>query len=592
MYTEYNSQNISNNQTVHYNQSNNEQNNNYQEPGGNKFFSVLWKILLIIIIFVITFLLLIQFNVITLNSTITPDAVVLNQNEVGIKKGTGYQIITTVLPQNASNKQVIYESSDPSVATVNEVTGYVKGIKNGTAIITVKTLINEKVTECVVNVGNTNVLVDSININDKDISLAVGYSETLSYKVSPSNATELNLNFSSSDPTIATVDSRGVVTGVKAGNAIITVSTNNNTVTDTAYVTVYKKGESTVVSGEPVTTDNYPKNISIPSSKSLSVGASVQLEPTITPSNAISILNWSSSDPSVARVDSQGIVTAVNIGTANIIVSTINGQTSSCQVTVGNYSIRLESIAITTRYSYLQKGLTRKLFVSYKPINASNPTIRWYSSNDKVATVENGIVTAINVGSAIITAESVEGGFKDSIEIEVGGGGTVTPVKEISIGNTTRDVYIGGTIQITPTITPTNATYKTVTYTSNNPSVATVNENGLVTGIKEGTAVITVRSNRDNVTSNLTVNVKNNPSIGVELNTTSVSINQNDTFTLAATVKPSNASNKTVTYISSNSNIATVDQTGIIRGISKGTVTITVTPNGGGSPSTCLVTVN
>ena len=258
MYTEYNSQNTYNEVNVEEFESNS--NNN---KGSQKIFSIIWKILLVILLFIFLFLGLIKFGVISLNSSIAPEAILLNQNEIGIKKGGTYQLISTIVPENANNKQVIWSSSDPSIATVNEVSGYVKGIKKGTAVITVKTLINDKTSECVVNVEDKNVLVTKININEKYISLAVGYSHSLSYRTTPSNATELSLNFTSSDPSVVTIDSKGIIKGIKPGSAIITVASNNGLVKDTTYVTVYKKGNTNVVSGESIATNNYPSKIEL-----------------------------------------------------------------------------------------------------------------------------------------------------------------------------------------------------------------------------------------------------------------------------------------------------------------------------------------
>ena len=178
MYTEYNGQNVSNNNNES-NQTNAQRvkrsdlyhnPNDDKETKGNKFLSMVWKILLVVIVFITLFLGLIQFGVISLSSNIIPNAIVFNQNEIGMKKGTGYQLVTTVLPVNAENKQIVYESSNPSVATVNEITGYIKAIRNGTAVITARTLINDKTVECVVNVGDTNIPVNKLSIKEKIVS--------------------------------------------------------------------------------------------------------------------------------------------------------------------------------------------------------------------------------------------------------------------------------------------------------------------------------------------------------------------------------------------------------------------------------------
>lgn len=587
MYTEYNSENVSRD-------FNDYSNSNGEDTKFNKFFGFLWKILLVIIIFVVLFLVLIHFGVISLNSSIVPDAVLLNQNEIGIKKGGTYQLVSTVLPENASNKQVIYSSSDPSVASVNEVSGYVKGVKEGSAVITVKTLINDKSSECIVNVGEKNILVSKIILNEKYINLAVGYTHNLTYRTTPNNATELNLKFSSSDTSVATVSEKGVVRGIKAGNAIITVSSSNGLVKDTTYVSVYKKGASTITNGESIKTDNYPKSINIKEDNlSLSVGTTSQLSLEVSPDNSNKNISWSSSNSNVATVSENGLITAKGVGTATIIAKTINNLMDTVNVTVGDYSLKLKSISLTTDYIVLPINSTKQFFVAFNPSTASNKTITWSSSDPSVASVNSsGYVKANKAGSAIITAKSQDGGYTDTAIVEVTDFSNLIEEKTISFASSTYSIGINQTVALNPIITPNNATFKTIEFTSSNSNVATVDQNGVVKGIKEGEVIITAITKRNRIKASVVVNVKNIPSTGVSLNNTNVSLNLNETFTLVPTVIPSNATNQSVVYKSDNTNIAIVDQNGIITAKGKGKTTITITPNGGGKASTCIVNVN
>lgn len=582
MYTEYNSQNV-------YGKL-----DSYEKPEKpNRFFSVLWKILLVIIVLILLFLLLIKLGVISLTSSVAPEAILLNTNEVGIKKGNTYQLVSTVLPDNATNKQVVWTSSNPDIVSVNEVTGYIEGLKVGTAVITVKTLINDKSSECVVNVMDKNVLVNSITVNEKYISLAVGYTHSLTYRTSPSNATELSLKFSSSDPSVATVSANGIITGVKEGSAIITVSSANGLAKDTAYVTVYKKGASTISDGQSVITDTYPKSINILNeSVNLSVGTTSQLIAEVLPSDANQNISWSSSNSNVVTVDSNGLLTAKGVGTATIVAKTINNITDTCQVTVGNYSLNLRSILITTDYSVLPIGSKKQLVVTFNPSNATNKTVTWSSSNTGVATVDSsGNVKAISPGSAIITAKASDGGYTDTAIIEVVNYDNLVEEKTLSFASSSYSIGVNQTVTLNPIITPSNATFKAVEFQSSNTSIATVDLNGVVRGISPGTATITAVTKRNGIKASVLVTVKTISSTSVSLNSTRVSIDKGNTFSLVATVNPTNATNQSVTFKSDNPNIATIDSNGIITGIASGTATITVTPNGGGTSSTCLVTV-
>jgi len=582
MYTEYNSEKSYNN------------NENYVEEKPNRFLGVVWKILLVVIVLIFLFLSLFQFGVISLNSSVSPEVILLNQNEIGIKKGSGYQLLATVLPEDASNKRVIWESSDPKVVSVNETTGYINGLKEGSAIVTVKTVINEIINECIVNVEGSNILVNNISVNEKYINLAVGYTHSLSYRILPKNATELSLKFISSDPSVATVNSKGIITGVKEGSAIITVSSGNGNISDTSYITVYKKGTSTTVGGESIATKNYPKSVALNEENlNLKVGSSSQLLATISPSNVNQSVSWSSSNTNVATVDENGLVVARGVGSAIIVAKTINGLTDSCKVVVGNYSVDLKGVRITTEYAVLPIGIKKQLVAVFEPSNATNKTVTWSSSNTSVATVDaSGIVSTISPGTATITVTSSDGGYKAASVIEVINPTNTIEITGVEFSQSTYSVAIGGTISLNPIVYPTNATYKAVSFESSDPSVATVDENGIVKGIKKGTAKITVTTKRNNKKAVVTVNVNSVSVSGIELNATNINITKGNTYSLQANILPSLATNKKVTWSSSNTSIATVDSNGIVKGINSGTTTIVVTTEDGLKTATCVVTVN
>lgn len=586
MYTEYNSDNVSN--QIYGNP------NDYKEEKPNKFLSMIWKILLVIIILIVGFILLIQLGVISFSSSIMPEAILLNQNEVGIKKGRSYQLVSTVLPENANNKQVIWTSSDPKIVSVNETTGYITGVSEGTATITVKTLINDISTNCVVNVTGKDVLISGISFYQKNISIAVGYTHTLSYSITPKNASVGDLSFTSSDSSVAIVNQQGVVKGLKEGNTIITVSSLNGIIKDTAYVTVYKKGTTTIVDGDPIKTNNYPKTIKLDNTElNLKLGTTSQVIATVSPSDANQSISWFSSNSRIATVDSNGLIRAVGIGTTTIIARTVNDLTASVKVTVGDYSLGVKNIMITTNYIVLPVGSAKQLVVAFTPANASNKTITWSSSNPNVATVDSsGNVKAISAGSTIIKATAADGGYTDTATIEVTTNKNQIDEKTIAFSESSYTVGVNGTISLTPIITPSNATFKSVHFTSSDSSIATVDDNGVVKGIKEGTVKITAETYHNHLKATTTVIVKYIPVSSVKLNVSSeVTLQKGATIALVATVLPSNASDKTVTYKSDNPSIATIDNNGIVTGKGVGRTTITITSNGGGTPATTIINV-
>lgn len=172
--------------------------------------------------------------------TVSVTGVTLNKNSLNLTAGETEQLNATVAPTDATNKSVSWESSSPSVATVDE-TGTVTAVSAGTATITVKTEDGGKTAECKVTVesGSTpTVPVSSVSLNQTSMNLTAGSTGQLKATISPSNATSKGLNWTSSDPLVATVDGSGKVTAVKAGTATITVTTQDGGKTATCTVTV------------------------------------------------------------------------------------------------------------------------------------------------------------------------------------------------------------------------------------------------------------------------------------------------------------------------------------------------------------------
>lgn len=171
---------------------------------------------------------------------------------------------------------------------------------------------------------------------------------------------------------------------------------------------------------------------------------------------------------------------------------------------------------------------------------------------------------------------------------------TSIPVTGVTVTPTSATLNLGATQQLTPTVAPTNATNKTVTYSSNNSGVATVNSNGLITAIASGSATITVTTQDGAKTAvcAITVSASNVAVTSVSLTPTSVTLATGATQQLTVTVLPSNATNKSVSYTSNNTGVATVNSSGLVTAISNGTATITVTTADGNKTSTSAITVN
>ena len=171
--------------------------------------------------------------------------------------------------------------------------------------------------------------------------------------------------------------------------------------------------------------------------------------------------------------------------------------------------------------------------------------------------------------------------------------GQIVGVSGITLNKTAMNLTIGASESLVATISPSNATNKDVEWTSSNTNVATVDTTGKVTGVSAGSATITVKTKDGAKIATCNVTVKNSviPVTGVTLNKTALNLVTGASESLVATISPSNATNKDVEWTSSNTNVATVDTTGKVTGVSAGSATITVKTKDGSKVATCNVTV-
>ena len=272
----------------------------------------------------------------------------------------------------------------------------------------------------------------------------------------------------------------------------------------------------------------------------------------------------------------------------------------------------ISSVTLNKTSVALVSGKTEKLTATINPSDTTDSkTLTWTSSNTKVATVDaNGNIKAISAGTANITVKT-SNGKTATAKVTVTNPQAVTKptnptqkpttkptnkviaITSVKINQKSASVMVGKTTKLTATINPSNTTQsKTLTWTSSNTKIATVDKNGVVKGIKAGTANITVKtSNGKTATIKVTV-VKPTPIKSVKLNKKTLKLELGKSATVKATINPSNTTdNKTLTWSSSNKKVATVDQNGKITAIGAGTATITVKTTNG-KKATVKVTVS
>lgn len=499
--------------------------------------------------------------------------ITLNDNAMGMYAGYGKQLTATVSPADAEVNALVWTSTNPEVASVDQK-GYVKAHKDGIAYITCSTLDGLYQDTCYVRVVTR---VESVSLNRDRAGAYTTRSFTLTATVLPENASNKNVTWTSSNTKVATVDKNGKVTGVGSGTCYITVKTENRGLTAKCRVTVVKKKEVTSISISRTSLNMY-KN------KTYTLSAAVAPEDA-----SFKGIKWTSSAPDIVKVDSNGKLTALKAGSATITAASTDNpmvkKTCKVNVLVNTTGVKLNKTSATV---YTDNTLTLKATLS--PSDATNKNVTWTSSDTKVAKVSSsGVVTGVKKGTAVITCTTKNGGYTASCTVKV-----YTSVKTTSVAFTKKTLTIDdGTLgQLAITIAPTNATNKKVTYTSSNPNIAKVYSDGRVYGVTPGTVTITVKTADTGKTATCKVTVKAVYPTSVSLSSKKLTIDSGETVKLTATVAPSNCSYRSVTWKSSNPSAVYVNKNGYVKGLKAGTTaTITCTTNSGQKVATCKVTV-
>lgn len=230
---------------------------------------------------------------------------------------------------------------------------------------------------------------------------------------------------------------------------------------------------------------------------SLVRGTSRVLTATVAPADAEDpTVKWESADPTIATVDA-GTVTAVKVGQTTVRVVAVNGVSASCKVTV--LPVEVASVTLDKTTLPLLVGASAQLTAVVQPADAEDPTVKWETSDATVATVENGLVKAVRVGEAVVTASA--GGRSATCKVTV----SPVPVESVTLDKQTLTLEIGGSETLTAAVAPDNATDKSVTWSTSDAAVATV-EGGVVRAVAAGTAQITAKAGE--ATASCTVTVK------------------------------------------------------------------------------------
>lgn len=400
----------------------------------------------------------------------------------------------------------------------------------------------------------------SLSVNASEITLYSGESFSISANVSPDNTYNKAVSYSSANPSIASVTSSGVIKAISAGTTSITVKTADG---------------SNISKSITVTVKQYVTAVSLTASaSSIDVGSNTHLSVEIKPSAATDqSVTYVSNNTQVATVSADGKVTGKKAGTA-LITATANDRGTVSNSVLITVIQKATSLTLSSSEAVLYTAETFTLSPSIAPADTTNQSLSYSSSDETIASVSNtGVVTATKAGEAVITVSTTDGSnLSASMNLTV-----KQYVTSIVLSEGDRSLYTGEAFTLSVAAYPSDASYSEVVFSSDHPEIAAVDPDGTIHALSAGTATITATAaDRMSVSASMTVTVLQHAE-EVITKSEEVNLDEGSTLSLSCTVLPADTSNPTLSYVSENSEIAEVSDTGIIYAKEKGTTTITVT---------------
>lgn len=512
------------------------------------------------------------------------------------------QLSATVLPADADDKSVTWASSDDTVATVSS-DGLVTGIAPGTATMTATSVADNLVSgSLLVTVTAAPLNLEGVLINVGDSTLKIGSTLDLDANLLPLGYVGQGLTFSSSDDAVATVTAEGIVQARAVGTATITASaTEDNTKSDDVLITVEDvtsiADAKTALADTSITVNGvitklfaanefYIQNGTSAirvlgyTGDALAEGDFVQVSGLVKISSSLNQIGNTSSIPTVSKITflnapevTELVVNEANYNTTAITAADFGrvvkmdglvppqpwvNVTSSSTI---NRTFTLGSTSITTRISQ---------YIFADEITALNTLFTDFWKNDTVNYV--GVISAFSGALQILPS-----GAKDFTLVEA----DPVPVTSVNVTGAegATSLASNGQLQLTATVLPANADVLDVTWSSSNDAIATVDQNGLVSGVASGNVTITATSAEVGNSVFGTIDLTLTEPIvlnSIDLTTPVTMLKVGNTAQLVVTASPI-AWVGTYSYAVDDTSIATVDASGLVTGVGAGVVVVTAT---------------
>lgn len=492
------------------------------------------------------------------------------KDEDEVELGNSKQILYTLAPDIEATGSLSWNCSDTSIATV-DADGVVTGVNIGTAFIVVTGIDSTgQVYSDTCRIKVVQAATDIV-LEQEVYTVEVNGTKQITYHFEPTLESSAVLSWGVLDQSIATVDEKGVVTGVKIGSTYAYVNgtdPNGNIFSKSCRIDVVQ-----MATGMKLDSEKY----------AVEVGKAQQIGYTLEPDkDSYMALSWSVIDPNVATVDEKGVVTGVNVGITHVIVTGL-GVSATCTIEVYQNA---ETLTFTNPSITVDVGESVDAAYTLAPATATNQTLNWSSQNAAIASVDtNGKITGVSQGVTTVFA-NLPNGYVSYLTVNV-----VSKVKGMELNPASAELVKGDKLKINPVFTPADATNQKVKWASSNESVATIDENGKITALAGGITMITGVSEDGNFSGSSMITVVEAVT-SVKLNHTSYKLVKGKSVTLKATVDSNTATNSRVKWTTSNKKIATVSQSGKVTAKNIGTCTIKVTTKDGSNRSaSCKIRV-
>lgn len=506
--------------------------------------------------------------------------ITLNHQTLSMKKNTIANLDVTFQPQDASNQNVTWVSTNSAVATV-EQNGQVTAKAVGTATIEARAAEGGHIASCVVTVSETDVAVSSVEINVPNPKMKVGQTDQLSAIIKPLNATDRDVTWTSNSD-VVTVDSKtGKITANKTGSATITATVGGKTATCDITVT------------DTVAVDQIQLNTK---TLKLQEKESATLTANITPNNASNQeITWESSDNDIVSIQKTSDIKTVKViahkKTDKPITVTAKSQadpqkTATCEVTVtDSIAPPTPSPTISITPDSLSLKVGDKGIFNANVTNGTSGTVTWtIEKGDEFITLNasNGEVTGKKAGTATVKATyTTQSGVSVSDTATVVVSETTPPaipITDVQIVGGDTSLKTGAERTFTAKVLPATAP-QTVTWSASPTGILSVDAStGKVTALKEGKAILTATSTVDSQKSgSITVTVADMPVTEVKITEAPLSLREGQGAQLTVKVSPADATNRDVKWESDDTSVLSVTQDGYITAHNKGVATITVT---------------